>query len=293
LPFFGVAVLAAGAAAIAYFSTHPPRCRIRRTPADIGADFEEVTFPSADGTGLSGWWIPAARPRAVLLLCHGMSAHREQLLPWASWLREAGFSLLLFDFRAMGQSEGDLCTMGLFEPEDVVGAVDYLKSRPDARELPLGALGFSMGGVSIMIAAARDERIEAISTLGSYTGLDRAIAQRCRRHFGPLGPVVEKPARKLGAKWFPGDPLEVDCLAAVRKLGRRPSLFANGTKDPIVPPRHAEDLLEAASGPKEIVLLPHTAHSYPAVQDRQSYEDAVLGFFCRTLTRDGEVEGDY
>src|SRR5258708_7161796 len=156
-----------GAVAIAYRSTHPPRYRIRRNPAKFGAKYEEVSFTSADGTRLAGWWVPAPDPRSVIILCHGMSFHRGQMLPWAEFLWKAGFSLLIFDFRALGESGGDLCTMGLHEPDDVLAAVDYVESRGDARCLPLGALGFSMGGVAVMLAAARDTRIEAISTLGS------------------------------------------------------------------------------------------------------------------------------
>lgn len=278
----GIAVLAAGAYAIAYFSMHPPRMRIRRTPDSFGADFEDVRFDSADGTPLSGWWVPASEPRGVLILCHGMSAHREQLLPWASWLWKAGFSLFLFDFRATGTSGGNLSTLGLQEMEDVIGAVDYVKNRePDQ---PLGALGFSMGGVAIMLAAAQDPRIEAISTLGSYTCLDSAISQRCRRHFGPFGPVVEGPARKLGAKWFPGDPLSVDCVAAVGLLGDRPALFANGMKDPVVLPWNAEKLVATAPRSESVLLLPNTAHDYPHKSDLPQYKERIVRFFSRSLT---------
>src|SRR5512135_1332685 len=130
-----VLVLAVGSVVIAWFSMHPPRYRIRRTPGQFGASFETVTFASSDGTRLNGWWIPAANARAVLILCHGMSAHRAQMLSWAEWLCKAGFSLLLFDFRALGESEGSLSTMGLHEAHDVVASVDYVKSRPDTQDL--------------------------------------------------------------------------------------------------------------------------------------------------------------
>jgi uncharacterized protein len=278
-----VAILAGGAVSIAWFSMHPPRLRIRHTPERFGAKFEEVTFCSGDGTRLEGWWIPAAKPRAALVLCHGMAAHREQMLPWAVWLWKAGFSLLLFDFRSMGMSGGNLCTMGLREPDDVIAAVDHIAARRDAAGLPIGGLGFSMGGVALMLATAREPRIRAISTLGSYTSLETAITQRCRRHFGRLGPVVEKPARRLGARWFPGDPASVDCLRAVASFGDRPVLFATGLRDPIVLPSNAEDLYAAASGAKELLKLPNTAHDYPRDADGELYEARVLAFFCESF----------
>jgi fermentation-respiration switch protein FrsA (DUF1100 family) len=229
-------VLWLGALAIAYYSTHPPRRSPRRTPEHFGAGYEEVAFAAADGTPLTGWLVPAENSRAALLLTHGMLANRADMLPWGQWLWEAGYSLLMFDFRGCGQSGGDLCTMGLHEPEDVRGALDFLETRPETAGLPAGILGFSMGGTVAILAAASDSRLQAVATHGAYATLDRVIRQRCIRHFGPLAPLVERQTRWIGRRWFPAESVEaVSCLEVVRRIAPRPILLLNGARDPIVP----------------------------------------------------------
>jgi fermentation-respiration switch protein FrsA (DUF1100 family) len=273
-----------GALAIAYLSTHPPRRSPRRTPEHFGAGYEEVAFPAGDGTPLTGWLIQAENPRAVLLLTHGMLANRADMLPWAQWLWEAGYSLLMFDFRGSGQSGGDLCTMGLHEPEDVRGALDFLETRPETAGLSAGILGFSMGGTVAILAAASDSRLQAVVTHGAYATLDRVIRQRCIRHFGPLAPLVEWQTRRIGRRWFPAESIQaVSCLEVVRRIAPRPLLLLNGARDLIVPPDNAHDLHDAAHAPKDLCILPHTAHPYPSRRDEPDYRRRVLAFFERAF----------
>ena len=94
---FGVGLfLAAGSTLLAYLATHPLRKEISQTPEQFGATYSEIRFPSRDGVVLEGWFVPAPdTPRGAIVLCHGMSANREEMLPWAERLWQEGFSLLL------------------------------------------------------------------------------------------------------------------------------------------------------------------------------------------------------
>ena len=273
-----------GAVVIAWFSMHPIRSRrFRQTPASFSAPFEDIEFPSHDGTPLSGWLIPAENARAVILLCHGMSADRTQMLPWADWLRQEGYTLLLFDFRALGRSGGDLCTMGLYEPGDIQGALDYLDARADTGKLPVAIMGFSMGGVAAIIAAADDTRIRAVVSHGAYSDLNRAISQRCRKHFGHAGPVVEAVSRRIGQRWFPASSEEVSPIKAIGRIAPRPVLLLNGLHDRIVLPVNAEDMHAAAGGAAEVWILPNSPHAYPTGADLDLYKERVIAFFNRSL----------
>jgi fermentation-respiration switch protein FrsA (DUF1100 family) len=283
-----IVFVAASAWAVAWFSMHPPRVRRRHpdTPASIDLPFEDLCFLSRDGTPLSGWLIPHTDARAVLLLCHGMQADRAQMLQWVPWLHEVGYALLLFDFRRLGRSGGDLCTMGLREPDDALAAVDWLQGRPDMAGMPVGLLGFSMGGVAGLLAAARDERIRCVVSHGAYATLDEAITQRCRKHFGPFARPVEWGARTMGAMWFPRGVDEVAALMEVHRIPPRPLLLLNGRHDRIVPPHNAERMAAAVGGSCETWILPNSAHDYPAPTDEQEYRRRVLLFLDRWLTNE-------
>src|SRR5258708_4847647 len=77
----GTAAVMLGSLAIAYGSTHPIRRRIKGDPGDLGLDFEDVQFASADGLPLSGWFIPAGRAESTVILCHRFPNNMSDLLP--------------------------------------------------------------------------------------------------------------------------------------------------------------------------------------------------------------------
>ena len=100
---------------------------MERTPAALGLRYEEVAFRSVgDGLRLRGWFVPGEKRRGIVVLCHGYPGNRADLLPQAAFLRRAGFGVLLFDFRALGRSEGDICSIGWREVNDAHGAVRHV-----------------------------------------------------------------------------------------------------------------------------------------------------------------------
>jgi dipeptidyl aminopeptidase/acylaminoacyl peptidase len=286
---FGIgAALAAGSTLLAYFATHPPRRPVQLTPAQFGAHFLDITFPSRDGIALQGWLVPARDPDSApggIILCHGMSANREEMLPWAEALWGDGFAVLMFDFRAGGESGGDLCTAGRDEAQDLLAAVDYLSGRPDAERLPLGVFGFSMGGAAAIVAAADDARILAIATHGAFASLDRAIKQRCRLHFGPFGPVAEQMTVWIGARtgWFPFPPDSISPVGAVARLAPRPILLLHGMSDRIIPVEDAQALHAAAGEPKQMHLMPGSGHFDIHPDQLADAQARLVGFFRHYL----------
>jgi pimeloyl-ACP methyl ester carboxylesterase len=165
--------------------SYPRRQPVTRTPEDLGLAYEAVTFQSADGLALHGWWIPAERasqgsePGPVALLLHPMFGNRHgfmaqqqawprlfrtdvDLLKTAWSFHQAGFTVFMFDFRSHGESQHGLCSGGLAEDQDVVGAVDYVFQRletSDAQEQSpqVGLVGFGLGATAALIAAGRQK----------------------------------------------------------------------------------------------------------------------------------------
>jgi fermentation-respiration switch protein FrsA (DUF1100 family) len=279
-----------GAWFIAYIATHPPRKRLRRTPAEFGAAYEDIQFPSRDGLPLSGWYVPArpveGRSTGVVILCHGMSANREEVLNWAAALYERGLALIMFDFRALGRSGGDRCTFGSEEPNDLLGAVDYVRSRPELADCPIGVFGFSMGGATAILVAADDPRIAAVATHGAFATLQSAITQRCKHHYGEtLSPLVEWILRNVGKQfgWYPAG--EVTPVTVISRLAPRPLLILHGGRDKIVTPTDARDLIAAAGEPKSLRMLPRSGHARIHRNLRGPVERRVAQFFNTALTR--------
>jgi uncharacterized protein len=144
----------------------PPTRGDARTPADDGLSFETVTFVSADGVRLAGWYIPSRSGAAVVLL-HGAGSTRSGVLDEAVVLADHGYGVLLYDARGHGESDGRAMDFGWYGDADVSGAVSFLTDRPEVDADRIAAVGMSMGGEQALGASAADARIRAVVAEGA------------------------------------------------------------------------------------------------------------------------------
>jgi dipeptidyl aminopeptidase/acylaminoacyl peptidase len=269
--------------ASAYFATHPIRFRPKVTPEKYRYPYEDITFQSRDGLTISGWFLPSPGAKAGVVLCHGFPNNRSETLFWARMLHEHGFHMLLFDFRALGNSEGKLCTIGYHEVNDLLGALDYFEQRPEMEGLPIGVFGLSMGGAVSIMTAAQDQRIRVVATHGAYASLDRAIEQHGRFLLGPLRSAYTRSTIYFGRRWFPVEPDQVAPVKVVEKLSPRPLLLMHGRRDLIVHPDDGRLLYESAKPPCKLIYHPRSWHVMVHPDDRRQYQEEFTSFFCNHL----------
>lgn len=173
LPWFAVtipSVFAAYATAcvvLAHLFTHANRSLtwpLRASPADAGCAFEDVSFRTSDGLRISGWWLPAGADTAVVMIPAGglnrlndntrFKEVTKDNLEIASALTAAGHSVLMYDPRGTGGSEGARIGYGVPEAHDLAGALDWLAVRGfPAQEVAV--LAWSMGCATAMFTLDR------------------------------------------------------------------------------------------------------------------------------------------
>ncbi len=284
----GVGVALLGVSAYAALRMASRRLSYGRGAPPKGS-FEQVAFPSADGLRLSGWLLPAADARDALILCHGFKTGRREMLPLAMALRERGHQVLLFDFRGHGKSEGRWSACGGLESRDLEGAVRFMKGRFGMEGLPIGVIGFSMGGAVAIMAAGRLPEIEAVVADSAFATLDEAL----KTGFCTFCHLPREPFSRF-ALWF-GERLvgvraeEVRPLDAVPDLSPRPLLIVHGTQDRIVPLSEAYLLYEAAGNPKELWVVARAGHVEARLLQFDAYLEKVDGFLKSRLARIAEA----
>jgi pimeloyl-ACP methyl ester carboxylesterase len=135
----------------------------------------EVSFPAADGSRLSGWWVPPPEPGApVVLLVHGRSGNIATRADIVRRLAADGFGILAFDYRGYGASTGSPSEMGL--AEDAVAARAWLSAQR-IRGRRIVIVGQSLGNP----AAARAATVRPAAGLvlvSPFTSLPDAAAAR-------------------------------------------------------------------------------------------------------------------
>ena len=137
-----------------HFRLYPNSQPIKPQPTD--SPYQRITLSTEDGLTISAWYAPPTKKtgQAVLLL-HGLAGNRDQLLPYAAYLLEAGYGALLVDFRNHGESDGDVTSMGYHEIKDARAAYTYLTAQPGIEAVAIW--GHSMGaGVAIKLMSEVD-----------------------------------------------------------------------------------------------------------------------------------------
>jgi dipeptidyl aminopeptidase/acylaminoacyl peptidase len=258
-----------------YSSIRPPRFLSSLTPRDLKTAYEDVSFRTADGLTLRGWYIPAARTSAkIVILLHGYPADKGDILPALASLHE-DFNLLLFDFRYLGESEGNYSTAGAREVEDLLAALRFLKSR-GIKEV--GVWGFSMGGAVALMAIEKAPEIRAVISESSYASLAQMAFELFRI------PLLNYPMAYLVGLWaklFLGiDLKQVSPVESVR-ASTIPILLIHSSADAVIPFSHARQLQEALAenANAEFWFNEEFAHG----QLGSDYQTRVKSFFHKHL----------
>jgi uncharacterized protein len=130
------------------------------TPLDYGADtYESLKIRTPEGFTLSGWFIPPVEnPGAVIVLLHGGGRDRRGCSWYAKQLITAGYGIMMYDQRGLGESSGEIAPMGYVQAGDLLAVLDFLQDRPEVDPERIGAVGISTGAHISINAAYRDQR---------------------------------------------------------------------------------------------------------------------------------------
>lgn len=255
---------------------------VRTDPTDYGLSHEEVAFQSRDGLTLRGWFIPADEPRGTIVFCHGHAGSMDPDIEYAPAFHANGYNVLMFDLRGHGRSEGQRVSMGYHERLDLLGAVDYLRSRGIDR---VGVLGFSMGGAVAISTAPQSEAIRAVVSDGGFAQLGNAIASALRERGLPswvaalVGPLIICLASLRLGSWLP----RADPTRWVDRITPRALLIIHGGLDRYVSLTEVQKLYAKAGEPKELWVVPEAGHRMVNGQRPDEYRARLLAFFERWL----------
>ena len=221
-----------------YFPTaHVP------TPDEIGlTPVEPVTFETADGLELSGWFLAVSgpSPRLTVLVFNGNAGNRAHRGPLAAVLHRYGLQVLLLDYRGYGGNPGTSSESGF--AADGRAARAYLVGRSDVDASRLVYFGESLGA-AVAIGLAAEHPPAALILRSPFT----SMVDVGQYHYPFL------PVRLLLRDKFQS----IDRIHRIRS----PLLVIAGEHDRIVPIQQSRRLYEAAAAPKTFVVVPEADHN--------------------------------
>jgi len=250
------------------------------TPDDFGAPHETLDIRTADGVRLFGWYLPGTIDAAIVV-SGGYRGRAGDVLGISAALQRSGFHVVVYGWRGTPGSDDAAHTLGVYERNDLRAVLDALVARLGT--VPIGLLGYSLGGAVSISVAADDQRIGAVITDSAFADPTELIGERVHSALRipaalVLTPVAAMFAQRTGAKLSDFRPVWV-----VGQISPRPLMIIHGETDATVPVRHAQLLYDAAGEPKQLWLLPGVAHVGAYFADRQEYVRRVTTFFMAAL----------
>jgi uncharacterized protein len=273
---FGVAVLWAGD-----YLTQPARSDTGALPAEFGG--RSLTFPSASGGRLSAWFIPGTSTQGAVLLLHPIRSNKQTMLSRAKFLKRQGYAILLVDFQAHGESEGDGITFGYREAKDVKAAVEKLHEL--APNEKVAALGVSLGAAALVLSDAHGS-LSAVVLESPYATIEESLSNRLRIYFGTVGHLL---APFLLVQLEPRLGVSPSQLRPINQISmlRSPLLILHGTEDRHTTLEEVERLYARAPQPKEFYAVQGAAHVDLHAFSPRAYEVTVGRFLARSLRSAG------
>jgi uncharacterized protein len=201
-------------------------------------------------------WVDRGGESPMVLLLHGVRADRLAMVSRAQLLTRHGFSVLLIDLQAHGETPGESITLGYRESADVVAARDWIRSRAPGRRI--GVIGTSLGGASVLLAPP-PSGFDAVVLEAVYPRVGRAVENRIRIRLGGLAPALTP---LLMMQLQPRLHISESDLEPIRSIGRlgAPVLVVAGSRDEHTTVAESEELFAAASAPKLLWVVEGAKH---------------------------------
>ncbi|WP_228055936.1 alpha/beta hydrolase [Lusitaniella coriacea] len=249
--------------------------------SDFNLPYEDVWIPIAGSQErLHGWWIPSASPqekfsvvsdeprqilkspKVMLYLCGvGRNMGDYNYLARVAAFRQLGFSVLVFDYRGYGRSQGNFPKESQLY-EDSQSAWNYLRNVRNTPPEQILIYGESLGGAIALDLAVKHPEASGLILQSSFTSMAEAVRQKAFSRVIPMDLILSE---------------RFDSLSKISSL-KVPVLFLHGSADSVVPPEMSQQLYAVAPEPKHFLLIDGAEHVRIYQPGKDSYLRAIQRF---------------
>jgi hypothetical protein len=235
---------------------------------------QKVILTTADHLKLEGWYNAAANTKGTVCIFHGHGGKKSGTNAEAAAFRKMGYNTFQLDFRAHGSSQGNTCTIGYYESEDVKLAYDFIKSKGEKN---ITLWGISMGAATIT-KAINDYQLKPAKVILEM----------------PFGSITEAAEGRIKMMGLPAEPLArlLTFWGGVEHgfwaFNMKPTEFAKkiecpvllqwGANDPRVSRKEIDDIYNNITTTKKIVVYNNSAHESLCKKENEKWIAEVTSF---------------
>jgi uncharacterized protein len=242
----------------------------------------DVLMSSTKGKAIPAWWIPGLKGAPGIILAPGYGMSRSDALSLAVALHDNGFNLLVFDQRGSGAEPRGASSLGLYETEDMLGAVEYLRERPESNSKRIGIWGVDVGALAAFKAAAATPEIRAIAADSVFQSPSDFLSYRISEEFDIDNRLVQIGCYQIFKLIHLRGSLSPSAGIQFQQLSDRNILFIKGeNRGPLGYLTTA--IYDELKPQKELISFKTARIHLMSGEDLKSYDRQVANFFHLNL----------
>lgn len=241
---------------------------------------KKIKFMTKDEVTLAGLLIVRDDAPKTVVLCHGHLDNKEHMRFFINMFPHD--NVLLFDFRAHGESDGELISIGCHEKEDVLAAVEFVKKDKNTKGKPIVGLGYSMGGAILLSAAAEIDDFKALILDSSFARLDQQISRAFVARTGMPRTLFMDATKALFESLSECSIEQINPVEWIKNV-TCPVLIIHSEDDNFVSVADAFTLYKAAHTKKELWIVQEADHGHISRDNKDEYQRRVNEFFTNAI----------
>ncbi|MHB8105066.1 MAG: alpha/beta hydrolase [Dehalococcoidales bacterium] len=256
-----------------------PRLPLVYTGDSLGVPYQDVSFYShGDGVLLKGWFVPGENDEVIIILHGGFQNRIDDNVDTLGLTRgivEKGYSVLTYDLRGRGESEGKGQALSNIKA-DIGGAVDFVASRGFTTDKTC-ILGFCSGAASACIYASQ-HNIGKLILDGCFIDVKTMVVRQANSVGVPTFLTYFFMPGTISFTWALYGYHMVNPIDVVSKI-ICPILFIHEENDEFITAEETQRLYEASTNPaNEIWEVSSANHSQGFKIHPQEYLEKVAAF---------------
>lgn len=214
----------------------------------VGAIVERLSLVSSDGLPIEAWWIsPGKTAKGTIVLVPGIGDDVASLLPHFIFLYKANYNILAVNLRTHGGSSGDRISLAIYEPLDVVAALNWLQRRADLKDQPIILIGHSLGGSTVIRAAATRPEVDGVISIAAFASIDDMIDHQLADFPALIKPLFRLTTDLAFLTWYGVWPAAAAPINDIANIPPRPLFLMHGDADITVLVAGVNRLYDAAA----------------------------------------------
>lgn len=260
------------------WNQHMPFIQARKE-AMLSEKHSDEWLMSADGLRLHATWFPQGECKKIVICFHGYTSQgMKDYLGLSGYYLKNGYSMLLVDERAHGESEGKYIGFGCLDRIDALKWINWVL-RKCGEDVEILLYGTSMGGATVLMMSSLElpAQVKGIVSDCAFTSPKEVFSHVLKSMYHlPAFPVMN--ISDFLNKRLAGYGLD-ECNAAREvKKAKVPILFIHGSGDTFVPYSMCETMYENCASSKKKLIIEGAAHAECYYKDTDAYENALTEF---------------